>query len=211
MAVATTGMPVNPPTALTAPRMAIEAVRLAALPMPMPPTTTVAAEVPTGLAKAGDVLQDIPNAIAQSIGKAVGQLLAGAGAGVIFGFVAAGVVAENVIYRIPVVGEALAPLITVIALAGAIVGAPIGAVVGLVVTAARWVSGAFSRPSGSAKRPASAVLQRTTQPGTRSNRHIAKSSAPVTSKVAAPQQHSDQNRSRAGSARHAVAKGVGGH
>jgi hypothetical protein len=58
--------------------------------MPSTPTTTVAADVPTGLAKAGDVLQDIPNALAQSLGQAVGQLLAGAGAGVVFGFVAAG-------------------------------------------------------------------------------------------------------------------------
>ncbi len=206
MAVAATGMPISPPSELTAPRISSETVRLAALPLPMPGTaiTTGAADVPTGLADAGGILGGIRDSIAQSIGDAVGKVLAGAGAGVIFGFVTAGVVAQNVIYRIPVVGQALAPLITVIAVAGAFVAAPIGAVLGAL---SLLPHPPIHLPAAGSK--AAPTPHRTTTAGTRSNRQIV--SVPSTTKAPAPQPHSNAPRTGTGHARGAVLKAVKRH
>jgi hypothetical protein len=193
MAVATTSIPISPPTSLTAPRLSTVAVQLAALPTPVdiaPPTRAAAS------ANAVD--------IGSIVGKAIGHVVAGAGSGIIFGFVVAGVVAENLIYRIPVVGLALAPLITVLAVAGAFVGAPIGAVLGALSLLPHLPT---HLPAAGKK--AAPTPHRTTNAGSRPVRQL--TSIPSAAKVSAPQQSSGSARTGAGGARHAVSKRVGQH
>ncbi|WP_319429220.1 hypothetical protein [Mycobacterium sp. RTGN5] len=193
VAAATTSMPISPPTSLTAPRISTVAVQLAALPAPVdiaPPTRAAAS------ANAVDIGAILENAVR--------RVFAGAGAGIVFGFVAAGVLAQNVIYRIPVVGMALAPLITVIAIAGAVVVAPIGAVLGALSLLPRPPI-----PSPVAGRKATTAPHRTAKAASRPGRQI--TSVPSAGKASAPQQSSNSARTGAGTARHAVSKRVGQH
>ena len=182
--LATTFAPPKPAVAAVTPRVSTQVVELVALPSPE------------------QVISDIYKVT-------LGPVLAGAAAGVIAGFVGAGVVAGNVIYSIPVVGQALAPLITVVALAGAIVGAPIGAVFGAFSAIVKLVSNV--RPPAASKKAAAVAPKRSTQAGSRPNRHSAKSSAPKAIKAAVPQQRSDTARAGSGRDRATAANRAGRH
>jgi hypothetical protein len=108
------------------------------------------------------------------------------------------------------------PVIPAFALLGAIIGAPIGAVAFPIIAAASWLSGILSQhnavATASASVPAAAARtaantpHRTTQPGVRPHRSIAKASASSASKDAVPQQHSKSTRNGVGHARGAAAK-----
>ncbi|SBS72741.1 conserved membrane hypothetical protein [uncultured Mycobacterium sp.] len=200
MLAATTFGPPKPSPEQMTPRISTQTVHLAALPGPLTPAPHAAAAASATPADVGQFLQSIPAALGRTAVELVYRVIAGAGGGAFAGFVAVGAVASMAIYGIPVVGMVLVPIIPVAAIVGAVVGAPIGAVLGALSLLPR----VSVRVPVAGKKAPTTVPHRTTQPGARSSRHIAKSSAPATSKATAPQQRSEAKRTVAGSARHAA-------
>ncbi len=205
----TTSAPPRPPGALAAPPISTQAVHLTAL--TRSPQAAGVARASADL-NIGDVVKVLPSSIVQ----ALTPLLAGPAAGAFIGFFGAGILAINVLSNIPVVGQALAPLIPVVAIAGGLIGAPIGLVLGPILAIANSVArvvrllngtaAALASPASALNGKAATTPHHAARPAARSNRHIAKSSAPTTSKAAAPQQRSDTKRTVAGSARHAASR-----
>ena len=187
--------PPEPNLAALSPRISTEALYLVALPAVL---DTAAAKPAVADATANDLAESL-NAIPQA-------LTAGIGSGILGGFLIGGTLALNVIARIPVIGEALSPIVPVIAVIGALVGIPIGAAIG-VFSAIRLVASNLGvLPAAASARPAAAsssssssrtinTPQRSTKSDPRSNRNAAKTSV----KASAPQQNF--SRARAGSDR----------
>jgi hypothetical protein len=229
----TTIEPPKPPVALTAPTISTQAVHLTALAGPL--QAAGAADVSADLANVGEVLQGIPTAIGQAVQGVIAAPLAGAVAGVVFGFIGGGLLAGQLLSWVPEgLRFVVSPVVPAVALLGAIIGAPIGAVVGPIIAAANWLSGilsppnavaaalsspaptAFARVPAASRRTAANTPHRTTRPGVRPNRSIAKPSAssagkdapsaPLANKDAVPQQHSKATRNETGHARGTAAK-----
>jgi len=189
----TTIEPPKPSVALTAPTISTQAVHLTAVAGQLQ-----AADLSAGLANIGDVLQGIPTAITQGLKRVIVGPVAGAAAGIFFGFFAGGILALNVLGRVPDKFSGLVtPVIQAVAVLGAIIGAPIGAVVGPIISAASWLSSILSPrnaaaaaltspvPTASARVPAASgrtatnTPHRTTQPGVRPHRSLATPSSPL--------------------------------
>jgi hypothetical protein len=190
MLATTTLVPPNPPTAVSAPQISTQAVRLAVQPITL------------DVAPVADAVS-IPSVnVGGAIQHAILQVIAGAGGGAFFGFIAAGSVAAGVFYQIPVVGLAFEPLVPVIAIAGAIVGAPIGAVAAVL----SLLPPLPIRIPVAGKKAAAAAPHRSTQASSQSSRHTAKSPAPTVRKASAPQQRSDASRAGSGRDRGAASR-----
>ena len=207
----TTPLPPKPLVTLSAPQISTQAVHLAALPRSL--------DIAPGTAAAAAANADGP---VNFVDRVLTGIWVGAGAGALFGFVIGGVLAENIvgvlagniIERIPVVGELLTPVVQVAAIAGAIVGVPIGAVAGLI--------SAFTNPSPSAESPSlsaasirsaaaknKAAVRSTHRSAKRvspSDRH--NSSAPAPSKAAASRHISGSHDTGAGHARRTTPRDV---
>lgn len=213
----TTIEPPKPPAALTAPTISTQAVHLTALAGPLQ-----AASVSVDLPNIGDVLQGIPTTITQGVKGVIFAPVAGAAAGIVFGFFGGAILTGNLLSWVP---EELSPVVTPVIWAGgvlgAIIGAPIGAVAVPIISAASWLSGILSPRNAAATASASVpaaggrnaiatasarVPHRTTQPGVRPHRSIAKPSASSASKDSVPQQHSKSARNGTGHARAAASK-----
>ncbi|WP_431234191.1 hypothetical protein ACQ856_06135 [Mycolicibacterium psychrotolerans] len=164
MFAATTAEPPGP-TAAAIPQVSVEVVQLAALPV--------------AAASAN------PASIRPSLPDVAGGVFAGAGAGLIFGYIGTGLLALNVLNKIPVLGPALTPLVPVIGVVGAIVGIPIGMIAGALAAVRNWVTSLRSQPSSSTSATTS---HRSTRPGPRPDRKVTKASEPR--KAAAPQRRS---------------------
>ncbi len=184
MFAATTAEPPGP-TAATIPQVSVEVVQLAALPVAA--ASAVQASVSPGL----------PNV--------AGGVLAGAGAGFLFGYIGAGLVALNVLNKIPVIGPALTPLVPVVGIVGAIVGIPIGMLAGALAAVRNWVTGLRSQPSSSASATTS---HRSVRPGPRPDRKVTKAAEPR--KAAAPQRRSHRPGSGLGHSGKPATKAVSG-
>lgn len=185
MFAATTAEPLTP-AATIIPLVSVEVVQLAALPVAAPAATQ--ASVSPGL----------PNV--------AGGVLAGAGAGLIFGYIGTGLVALNVLNKIPVIGPALTPLVPVVGVVGAIVGIPIGMVAGALAAVRNWVTSLRSQPSSSASATPS---HRSVRAASRSDRKITGTSG--LRKAAAPQRHSHRPGSGLGHSGRPATKAVAGH
>lgn len=184
MFAATTAEPPRP-TAAMIPQVSVEIVHLAALPVAV---------------AAGDraaVRPDLPNV--------TGGVFAGASAGFLFGYIGTGLVALNVLNKIPVIGPALLPLVPVIGIVGGIVGIPIGMVAGAVAAVRNWVTGLRSQSSSSASATTS---HRSVRPGPRPDRKVTKASD--LRKAAAPQRRSHRPGSGLGHSGKPAAKAVAG-
>ena len=215
----TTLEPPKPAVALSAPMMSTQAVHLTALAGPLQ-----AADVSTGLASVGEVLQGIPAKIVQGLQDALLAPVGGAAAGVVFGFLAGGVAASYLLGGLPEgFRTVVEPVIPAFALLGAIIGAPIGAVAVPIIAVASWLSGILSQRSAAApaasRAPATAAgarattttPHRTAQPGVRPHRSIAKASASSASKGQVPQQHSKAARNGTSHVRGAASRRPAGH
>ena len=213
----TTLEPPKPAVALSAPMISTQAVHLTALAGPLQ-----AADVSTGLASVGEVLQGIPAKIVQGLQDALLAPVGGAAAGVVFGFLAGGVAASYVLGGLPEgFRTVVEPVIPAFALLGAIIGAPIGAVAVPIIAVASWLSGILSpsKAVATASAPATAAgaraaattPHRTAQPGVRPHRSIAKASASSASKGQVPQQHSKAARNGTSHVRGAASRRPAGH
>lgn len=184
--------------ALTAPTISTQAVHLTALAGPLPAAR--AATVSDDLAKVGEVLQNIPNAIFLAP-------VAGAGAGIFLGFIGGGSLAASLIGALvpEQFYDLVSPIIPVVAVLGAIIGAPIGAVVGPIIAAANLVNTLLSpsnaSATASARIPAAAsegvavdTPHRTSPPRVRPQRSsLAKASAPSADQPKAARRASTPN------------------
>ncbi|QEN16693.1 hypothetical protein ACRDU6_02035 [Mycolicibacterium sp. ELW1] len=164
MLATTTAEPPKPTAAIT-PRVSVEVVELAALPVAAAAIDQVS------------VRPSLPNI--------AGGVIAGAGSGAFLGYISAGLVAVNVLNKIPVLGQALTPLVPLVGIVGALVGIPIGMVAGAVAAVRNWVTSLRSQPSSSASATTS---HRSVRPGPRPDRKVTKTSEPR--KAATPQRRS---------------------
>ncbi|MBB3749065.1 hypothetical protein FHT44_001526 [Mycolicibacterium sp. BK634] len=185
--LATTVAPPKPAVAAAAPRVSTQVVQLVA----------------SSEAEASAVVNIDPGKILQN---ALGRVAAGAGYGVLLGFIAAAAV-SNVIYQIPAVGPALAPLIPVVALTFAIVAAPIGAVVG----ALSLLSPLPIRIPTAGRKAAVTSPRDSARSGSRANRQVAKSSAPTARKASVPKQSSEPARAHSARDRATTSNRVARH
>ncbi|GAY15929.1 hypothetical protein [Mycobacterium sp. shizuoka-1] len=196
----TTLVPSQQPAAPLVPRVSTEAVHLAVSPTVLEPAPSPGQ--PTAAASANGV----------NVGNPLTPVFAGLGAGVVAGFFVSGVVALNVIGRIPVIGPALMPIVPVIAIVGAIVGAPIGAVLSVAAAVKSWVSGLRAQAAPAAGRKAAAPTSGGAAfPGARSNRPDSKPTKPKATKAAAPQHSPTTVRAGVGHSRKSAAAGAARH
>lgn len=192
----TTPLPPKPHVTLSAPQISTQAVHLAALPRFLDIAPRTAAAASAGSVGLGNVLD-----------RVVTGIRAGAGAGVIFGFGVAGLLAAGTVGRIPLVGRVVTP---VAAIAGALVGVPIGAVVGLIgALRSPSLSAAAIRSAAATNGAAIPTTHRSPKRVLRSDRHH--SSAPAPSKAAASQHGSGSKATGAGQARRTTPRDVNQH
>lgn len=185
--------PPHRPAQLTSSRVLTQAVTLVAQPEVLAPVARAAAAA-------------APDEIISTVFQAtIGRVIAGAGSGFLVGFFGGGALALQVFGRIPVLGT---PIVQAIAITAGIVGIPIGAIAGALSIVASGVSGL--RSPAAARKTTAATVHRPTQPGSRSNRHVAKPTKTVR-KATAPQQRSEAAKAGSGRDRDAAAKRAGRH
>lgn len=215
MLATTTIEPPRPPAALTASTVSTQAVHLTALAGPLQIARSASAS--SDLASVGDVLPSIPAVITQGLKSVILAPVAGAAAGVFFGFIGGGILAGNLLRWVP---EPLVVLVTPVvqagAVLGAIVGIPIGAVVGPILAIRSLVSSvrpqsdgtttAAARAPGASGRTAASTAQRTTRQAVRPHRSLATPSATQASEHTVAQQHSKPARRGTSPARDAASK-----
>lgn len=147
------------PPALTAPTISIQNVQLTALGEPLP-----AARGAEASASANSVVygaQDIPTAIVNGLTGLISSPIAGAGAGIFFGFIGGGLLATSLLGGVPEgLRELVSPIVPATAILGAIIGAPIGAVVVPILFVASAVHDIFSPATPAAATRASVIRAR---------------------------------------------------